>query len=99
MSYCISLQTIMKRRHQLGNGSNKGDMYRNVIIEGDQVDSEHDFHRVIANTLDFGECYGNNTDSLWDMLSSGMACGVCINWRKSFVSRRNWDSLLMLLFI
>lgn len=74
-------------------------MYRNVIIEGDEVDSERDFHRVIANALDFGEYYGNNTDALWDMLSSGMACGVCINWKKSSVSRKNWDPLLRLLFI
>ncbi|AYP22838.1 barstar family protein [Pantoea agglomerans] len=67
-------------------------MYRNVIIEGDEVDSERDFHRVIANALDFGEYYGNNTDALWDMLSSGMACGVCINWKKSSVSRKKLGS-------
>lgn len=63
-------------------------MCHNVTIDGDEVDSEYDFHRAIANALDFGAYYGNNTDALWDMLSSGMACGVCLHWKKSAVSRK-----------
>ncbi|WP_261388123.1 barstar family protein [Candidatus Pantoea soli] len=34
---------------------------------------------MLANALDFGACYGNNTDALWDMLSSGMACDLCFH--------------------
>ena len=62
-------------------------MYQSIIIDGDIMNSEKDFHRNLAEVLDFGPYYGNNTDALWDMLSSGMACGFFICWKNSSTSK------------
>lgn len=62
-------------------------MCQKIIIDGGIINTEFDFHCALANALDFGVYYGNNTDALWDWLSSGMACGVCLHWKQSAVSR------------
>ncbi|MDU6433239.1 MAG: barstar family protein [Pantoea sp.] len=62
-------------------------MYQSIVIDGALMSSEKDFHRTLAEVLDFGPYYGNNTDALWDMLSSGMACGFFIHWKNSSTSK------------
>lgn len=59
-----------------------------IKIDGLQINSKTDFHRIIAENLDFGPYYGHNTDALWDMLSTGMAGGMVIIWENSEHSRQ-----------
>lgn len=58
-----------------------------IYIDGSLINSELDFHKAISMVLNFGPCYGNNLDALWDMLSSGAACGVILHWDKSSASK------------
>jgi len=62
-------------------------MSRLITIDGNDLNSERDFHIALSNLLDFGAYYGNNTDALWDMLSSGMGGGVVLHWKNSELSR------------
>ncbi|MEQ4454256.1 barstar family protein [Kosakonia sacchari] len=59
-----------------------------ISIDGFQINSKADFHRIIAQKLDFGPYYGHNADALWDMLSSGMAGGMVIVWDNAEHSKR-----------
>lgn len=59
-----------------------------VKIDGLQISSKADFHRLIGEKLDFGPYYGHNADALWDMLSTGMACGMVIVWENSEDSKQ-----------
>lgn len=59
-----------------------------ITIDGNEINSEHDFHFILSSLLDFGPYYGNNTDALWDMLSSGMGAGVILHWKNSNISRQ-----------
>ncbi|WP_039056482.1 barstar family protein [Enterobacter sp. Bisph1] len=59
-----------------------------IKIDGVQINSKADFHRIIGEKLDFGPYYGHNADALWDMLSSGMAGGMVIVWENSERSKQ-----------
>ncbi len=41
---------------------------RHVILDGSKINSENDFHKLMAELLDFGSFYGENLDALWDMM-------------------------------
>ncbi|VTP13636.1 Barstar [Phytobacter ursingii] len=59
-----------------------------IKIDGFQINSKADFHRILGEKLDFGPYYGHNADALWDMLSTGMACGIVIIWENSERSKK-----------
>ncbi len=62
-----------------------------IKIDGFQINSKADFHRIIGEKLDFGPYYGHNADALWDMLSTGMAGAIVIVWENSGHSKQGMD--------
>lgn len=40
------------------------------IIDLGQVETQQDFHEVLAVSLDFPDYYGHNLDALWDVLAT-----------------------------
>ena len=52
-----------------------------VIIPGDKIRTEADFHREIKLLLRFPEYYGNNLDALWDCISSDIELPLTLIWR------------------
>jgi ribonuclease inhibitor len=61
----------------------------NIKIDGKAIFTEYDFHRQIAQLLDFGEYYGNNLDALWDILTTDVERPVNLIWDNSAISRKN----------
>lgn len=61
----------------------------NKIINGKLIKTEDDFHKTIAELLDFGPYYGNNLDALWDRLSTDIERPLKIIWNDSEVSKKN----------
>ncbi|WP_405471120.1 barstar family protein (plasmid) [Morganella morganii] len=62
-----------------------------VILDGTNIQTETDFHRIISESLDFGPYYGRNLDALWDRLSSDVERPVRIIWLNSELSRKYLD--------
>ncbi|MCM4084984.1 barstar family protein [Paractinoplanes hotanensis] len=58
-----------------------------VVLDGNRVKSERDFHRELAALLDFGRHYGANLDALWDRLSADVERPVHLHWAASGTSR------------
>jgi ribonuclease inhibitor len=57
-----------------------------VEIDGSQVCSEADFHRVMVEGLNLPAHYGRNLDALWDVLSTDIERPVRIVWINSRIS-------------
>ncbi|GAA1633358.1 barstar family protein [Nonomuraea maheshkhaliensis] len=51
-----------------------------LIVDGRQISSEADLHRLLAAPLDFGPYYGNNLAALWDRLSTDVERPVELIW-------------------
>jgi ribonuclease inhibitor len=60
-----------------------------VVLNGNEVRSESDFHDALAVQLDFGPYYGRNLDALWDRLSADVERPVELVWKNSTLSRRS----------
>ncbi|GAA3245887.1 barstar family protein [Nonomuraea helvata] len=60
-----------------------------VVVDGRQVSSEADLHRLLAGPLDFGPYYGNNLAALWDRLSTDVERPVELVWTHWEESRAN----------
>ncbi|SCG66436.1 barstar family protein [Micromonospora humi] len=60
-----------------------------VEIDGREVRSEADLHRLLARALDFGPWYGANLDALRDRLRLDVPRPVRVTWTYSQVSRKN----------
>ncbi|WP_373541238.1 barstar family protein [Chamaesiphon sp.] len=58
-----------------------------VELNGQKIHTESDFHRQIAEILDFGAYYGHNLDALWDRLTVDVERPVKLVWRDSGRSR------------
>ncbi|WP_416980848.1 barstar family protein [Streptomyces sp. T028] len=58
-----------------------------VEINGAEIDSSEEFHRVLAEELDFGPYYRPNLAALWDRLSADVERPVELIWRNSDTSR------------
>ncbi|PXF29992.1 barnase inhibitor [Pokkaliibacter plantistimulans] len=63
-----------------------------VIINGKDIKSEHDFHKQIAEALDFPKYYGSNLDALWDVLSTDIERPITLIWKDAKYSRVELDS-------
>lgn len=60
---------------------------KKVILHGDRIKSESDFHREISSALDLVEYYGCNLDALWDCLNYNVERPVLIIWLRSLDSK------------
>lgn len=60
-----------------------------VVIRGEEIVSEMDFHQQLAAALDAQEFYGFNQDALWDLLSAGVERPVVLVWRNAQISKMN----------
>lgn len=54
-----------------------------IIIDGELINSERDFHAQIAEQLGVDVFYGRNLDALWDLLSSSIERPVELSWISS----------------
>lgn len=63
------------------------DMLSDALIEGRDVHSEMDLHRILEQQLDLGEHYGRNLAALRDRLMTDVPRPVRLIWRDSAVSR------------
>ncbi len=54
-----------------------------VGLDGSRIGSIDDFHRVIADALDFPGYYGRNLNALWDMLSGSVERPLHLAWLNS----------------
>ena len=60
-----------------------------VVIDGSRIQVERDFHRMLADRLEFGDSYGYNRAALWDRLSTDVLRPVRVLWQQSATSRAN----------
>lgn len=58
-----------------------------VEVNGAEVGSPAELHRVLAEALDFGPYYSPNLAALWDRLSTDIERPVELIWRNSEASR------------
>ncbi|MFI7505101.1 barstar family protein [Streptomyces sp. NPDC049687] len=58
-----------------------------VEINGAEIDSPEEFHKILAEELDFGPYYRPNLAALWDRLSADVERPVYLIWRNSETSR------------
>lgn len=59
-----------------------------VLIDGRQVHSEVDLHRILERQLEFGDYYGRNLAALRDRLLADVPRPLRLIWTDSVVSRR-----------
>ncbi|MEJ2046122.1 MAG: barstar family protein [Reinekea sp.] len=60
-----------------------------VVINGNEINSETDFHKTIAEAMDFPSHYGKNLDALWDVLSTDIERPVTLIWENSSSSKES----------
>ncbi|MEV6895411.1 barstar family protein [Kribbella sp. NPDC051137] len=58
-----------------------------VLIDGRDVFSERDLHRILERQLEFGDYYGRNLAALRDRLLADVPRPVRLVWTNSAVSR------------
>ena len=61
---------------------------KKIVLNGENIHSESDFHKQIATLLGFSQYYGENLDALWDCLSYDVERPVLIIWNNSDCSKR-----------
>jgi ribonuclease inhibitor len=60
-----------------------------VTLEGSQIKTEADFHRLFAEALKLDSHYGENLDAMADVLSMDVERPVKLEWKDAAVSARN----------
>jgi len=60
-----------------------------IIIDGEQIKSVDEFHRVIEKQLELPFYYGRNLDALWDCLTGSIDLPTTIIWSDSVTSSRS----------
>lgn len=60
-----------------------------IIIFGEKVKTEFDFHHAFSSALEIESVYGNNLHALWDVLSAGVERPVVLKWKNSEISKSN----------
>src|SRR5436305_7834263 len=63
-----------------------------VVVSGDEIRTEMDFHRALARRLEFGDCYGWNLAALRDRLLLDVPRPVELIWERSAASERQLGS-------
>ena len=60
-----------------------------VIIHGENIKSEADFHGAIVSALNLSAYYGRNLDALWDVLSTDVERPLTLIWKNSQLSKES----------
>ena len=58
-----------------------------IVIDGERIRTERDFHEAFSFSLGIGRYYGNNLHALWDVLSASVERPVTLIWKKSDQSK------------
>jgi len=61
----------------------------NIIIFGEKMMTEMDFHQQLATALGVKDFYGFNRDALWDLLSAGVERPLVLLWQNAQLSKVN----------
>ncbi|AOR65482.1 barstar family protein [Pectobacterium wasabiae] len=61
---------------------------KEIILDGEILNSEPEFHKAMSDLLDFFPYYGRNLDALRDRLSNDVERPVKIVWVNSNYSKR-----------
>lgn len=60
----------------------------NIIIDGDHIKTELEFHREFSIALGIEKVYGKNLHALWDVLSSNIERPIVLIWKRSDKSKK-----------
>jgi ribonuclease inhibitor len=60
-----------------------------VVLEGMQIGSESDLHRMLSEKLDFGPYYGHNLAALWDRLTTDVERPIHLTWKNAAYSQKS----------
>lgn len=60
-----------------------------IELDGLSISSEQDFHKRIASAFSWAQYYGNNLNSLWDLLSTDVERPIEIVWKNSKESEQS----------
>ncbi|MBF0206676.1 MAG: barstar family protein [Oligoflexia bacterium] len=60
---------------------------KEIILDGDKIDSMEDFHDQISILLKFPEFYGRNLDALWDCLTGFIDTNFKLIWKNHAKSK------------
>lgn len=63
-------------------------MKKELILNGDSINSIDEFHIKIAKLLDFPEFYGKNLDALWDCLTGFIDPEFTLIWKNHTKSKK-----------
>jgi len=58
-----------------------------IDLDGRKILSNEDFHRALAEVMDFGPYYGKNLNALWDRLTRDIERPIRLTWNYASVSR------------
>ncbi|WP_223811667.1 MULTISPECIES: barstar family protein [Pantoea] len=64
-----------------------------MILEGRDIHTESDLHRILAEMMDLDPCYGRNLDALWDCLNTDIERPTRITWCHSGLSKKAWRAI------
>jgi ribonuclease inhibitor len=51
-----------------------------VVIDGNQIVSQEELHKILKRELELPDYYGNNLDALYDCLTSWVDLPLTIEW-------------------
>ncbi|WP_424163299.1 barstar family protein [Bacillus amyloliquefaciens] len=63
-----------------------------VIIDGKDVTSIEDLHRILKDKLDFPDYYGENLNALWDCLTGWIEFPLTLVWKNFEISQKELGS-------
>jgi len=62
-----------------------------MILDGRDIHTESELHRILAEMMDFFPCYGRNLEALWDCLSTDIERPIRITWCHSDLSKKSLE--------
>ena len=52
-----------------------------IVIDGNQITSKEDLHKILKRELELPDYYGNNLDALFDCLTGWVDLPLTIEWK------------------
>lgn len=65
----------------------------NIVLDGNLIKTEKDFHYQLSEALNIHNFYGNNIDALWDLLSANVERPFVLIWKNSEISKLSMGSI------
>jgi ribonuclease inhibitor len=62
-------------------------MEMKIVIDGNTISNEDEFHKILAKKLNFPDWYGRNLDALLDLITDGYG-ELEIEWVNADISRK-----------